>query len=85
MSGPLYAAGVEVAGRTLGAANGIIAFDDTANIVLNAADKAYTDFVALARELAAMGVGEELTEDDDAEIEGTPPKSNRCGRSTWRG
>jgi putative flavoprotein involved in K+ transport len=67
----LAAAGVEVAGRTLGA-DGIIVFDDTANIVLNAADKAYTDFVSLARDLAASEVGEELTEDDDTETDHTP-------------
>jgi putative flavoprotein involved in K+ transport len=68
----LAAAGVEVTGRAVGTANGIVVFDDTANTVLNAADKAYTDFVSLARELAAAEVGEELTEDDDAETEGTP-------------
>lgn len=68
----LTAAGVEVAGRTLGTADGIVVFDDSANTVLNAADKSYTDFVSLARQLAATEVGEELTEDDDAETEGTP-------------
>jgi putative flavoprotein involved in K+ transport len=49
----LVAAGVEVAGRAVGTADGIVVFDDTANTVLNAADKAYTDFVSLARDLAA--------------------------------
>lgn len=39
--------------------------------VLNAADQAYADFAYLARDLAAGELGEELTEDDDAEI-GTP-------------
>jgi putative flavoprotein involved in K+ transport len=66
----LVAAGVEVAGRAVGTADGIVVFDDTANTVLNAADKAYTDFVSLARDLAATEVGEELTEDDDADMVG---------------
>jgi putative flavoprotein involved in K+ transport len=68
----LAAAGVEVAGRTVGTAEGSVVFDDTANSVLNAADKAYIDFVSLARRLAATEVGEELTEDDDSEIDRTP-------------
>jgi putative flavoprotein involved in K+ transport len=63
---------VEVAGHLVGTTDGIIAFDDSANAVLNAADQAYTDFVYLARDLAAGELGEELTEDDDAEIDRTP-------------
>lgn len=63
---------MEVAGHLVGTTDGIIAFDDSANAVLNAADQAYTDFVYLARDLAAGELGEELTEDDDAEIDRTP-------------
>ena len=68
----LAAAGVEVAGRAVGAADGKIVFDDSANTVLDAADQAYTDFVSLARDLATTEVGDELTEDDDARIDGAP-------------
>ena len=68
----LAAAGVGVAGRAVGTSEGRVIFDDSANAVLDAADKANTDFVALARELAAGEVGEELTEDDDTEPASTP-------------
>lgn len=67
----LAATGVEVAGRAIGAADGNIIFDDSANTVLDAADQAYTDFVSLARDLATTEVGDELTEDDDARIDAT--------------
>jgi putative flavoprotein involved in K+ transport len=63
----LAAAGVGIAGRAVGTTDASVTFDDSANAVLNAADKAYRDFVSLARELAAGEVGEELTEDDDAD------------------
>jgi putative flavoprotein involved in K+ transport len=67
----LAEAGVEVAGRAIGATEGGVVFDDSADAVLDAADKAYTDFVSLARELAATAIGEELTEADDSELDRT--------------
>jgi putative flavoprotein involved in K+ transport len=61
----LAAAGVGLAGRAVGSTDRIVVFDDSANTVLNAADKAYADFVLSARELAAKEVGDQLTEETE--------------------
>jgi putative flavoprotein involved in K+ transport len=70
----LAAAGVTLAGRAVGTTEGSVVFDDSANAVLDAADRANRDFVSLARELAAGEVGEELAEDDDNETQSTPAR-----------
>jgi putative flavoprotein involved in K+ transport len=77
----LAGAGVGVAGRAVGTTEGSIVFDDSANTILDAADKAYTDFVSLARELAAGEVGEELAGDDDPAETDTVPNGIESLRS----
>jgi len=68
----LAAAGVALAGRAVGSTDRIVVFDDSANTVLNAADKAYADFVLSAREFAAKDGGDQLTDQTDIPTESAP-------------
>jgi len=61
-----------VVGRTVGAGDGHVTFDASANDLLNEADKSYADFLSLARTLAANGGDEKLADDDFDSTAGLP-------------
>lgn len=68
----LAADGVEVVGRVVGASGGTLAMQAGTNQILDAADKAYEDFLSAAREFVAKGAGEELAEEQLTEPTGLP-------------
>jgi putative flavoprotein involved in K+ transport len=64
----LAAAGVELVGRTVGAGDGVVHFDDDVDAVLAGADEAYVAFVEQARSVLAAEQHDVHVDDD-----GVPP------------
>jgi putative flavoprotein involved in K+ transport len=59
----LAADGVTVVGRVMGTSGGNLAIEANANQILDEADKAYADFVSVARDLVNQEIEEELAEE----------------------
>jgi putative flavoprotein involved in K+ transport len=62
----LAADGVIVVGRTVGVADGQVAFESDVNEILTAADDAALQFIAQAREFAATAGAGDLADEDDS-------------------
>ena len=68
----LAADGITVVGRVMGTSGEKLAIEANANQTLDEADKAYADFVSVARDLVRQGIEEELAEEQPSEATGLP-------------